>query len=268
MAIATAAGAASGQNYIETFENGVNAGGWTIVGGAGGGIQPAGGNPGAYFGGTAFDYPDVQTTSVSAFSGDYFQRRVATVGGDFITNTHQGAIFPMTLMLVTDAGTPGDPGDDWGAYQVGSVNVPEAGQGWRSIFFTIESQASGLPFGWAIIELGGNPPPVRTWPALMRGVSQVRFLYAPPGTVSNFPVWSIGVDNMRIFEIPPSTCYANCDGSLSVPILNVNDFICFQARFAAGDSYANCDASTFPPVLNINDFLCFQSRFAAGCSAP
>jgi hypothetical protein len=60
-------------------------------------------------------------------------------------------------------------------------------------------------------------------------------------------------------------CYPNCDGSTAAPILNINDFVCFQQRFAAGDSYANCDSSTAPPVLNINDFVCFQQQFAAGC---
>jgi hypothetical protein len=60
-------------------------------------------------------------------------------------------------------------------------------------------------------------------------------------------------------------CYPNCDGSSVAPILNVNDFICFQQKFAGGDSYANCDASTVAPVLNINDFICFQQKFAAGC---
>jgi len=60
-------------------------------------------------------------------------------------------------------------------------------------------------------------------------------------------------------------CYPNCDGSTSAPILNINDFVCFQARFAAGNSYANCDASTSVPILNVNDFICFQSAFAAGC---
>ena len=67
------------------------------------------------------------------------------------------------------------------------------------------------------------------------------------------------------FPVPPQVCYANCDGSTSPPVLNVNDFICFQAKFAAGDSYANCDNSTAAPVLNINDFICFQQKFAAGC---
>ena len=58
---------------------------------------------------------------------------------------------------------------------------------------------------------------------------------------------------------------ANCDGSTLVPILNINDFVCFQAAFASGDPYANCDASTGPPILTVNDFVCYQSAFAAGC---
>ena len=60
-------------------------------------------------------------------------------------------------------------------------------------------------------------------------------------------------------------CYANCDCSSIAPVLNVNDFICFQTKFAAGDPYANCDGSTASPTLNINDFICFQQKFAAGC---
>jgi hypothetical protein len=68
----------------------------------------------------------------------------------------------------------------------------------------------------------------------------------------------IGVAEMDI-------CYANCDGSTQAPILNVLDFVCFQARFGAGDLYANCDRSLEPPVLSVNDFMCFLNAFAAGC---
>ena len=78
-------------------------------------------------------------------------------------------------------------------------------------------------------------------------------------------VCGIGTDIRAFRTAGPTPCYANCDGSTAPPILNVNDFICFQAKFAAGDSYANCDGSTAAPVLNINDFICFQGRFAAGC---
>jgi len=62
-----------------------------------------------------------------------------------------------------------------------------------------------------------------------------------------------------------SFCLANCDCSTVAPTLNVNDFICFQGKFAAGDPAANCDGSTTAPVLNVNDFICFQQRYAAGC---
>jgi hypothetical protein len=77
--------------------------------------------------------------------------------------------------------------------------------------------------------------------------------------VSTYPVAG------QVPGVSTGTCYANCDGSTTQPVLNVNDFLCFQAAFAAGDSYANCDNSTTPPVLNVNDFLCFQAAFAQGC---
>jgi hypothetical protein len=63
----------------------------------------------------------------------------------------------------------------------------------------------------------------------------------------------------------PVSCYPNCDGSTSIPVLNVADFSCFLTKFAAQDPYANCDGSTVPPVHNVADFSCFLSKFAAGC---
>jgi hypothetical protein len=61
------------------------------------------------------------------------------------------------------------------------------------------------------------------------------------------------------FTIAPPACYADCDQSGT---LNVNDFICFQGRFAAGSPDADCNHDT---LLNVNDFVCFQAAFAAGC---
>jgi hypothetical protein len=69
-------------------------------------------------------------------------------------------------------------------------------------------------------------------------------------------------------------CYANCDGSTTAPILNVEDFTCFINEFAAAiqlpheqqlTHYANCDESTTAPVLNVEDFTCFINKFAQGC---
>ncbi len=65
------------------------------------------------------------------------------------------------------------------------------------------------------------------------------------------------------FVARPVLCYADCDASGALSVL---DFGCFLNSFAAGDPYANCDGSTTPPTLNINDFACFLNRFAAGCS--
>jgi hypothetical protein len=73
-----------------------------------------------------------------------------------------------------------------------------------------------------------------------------------------------GTARMAVLWTGP-VCYANCDASTEPPVLNVNDLVCFQTRFAAADPYANCDGSTTEPVLNVNDFVCFQTRFAAGC---
>jgi hypothetical protein len=85
--------------------------------------------------------------------------------------------------------------------------------------------------------------------------------YAPGTTPKLLMATTTGSYGRELGE----ACYANCDQSTMQPILNVNDFICFQSKFAAGDPYANCDGSTQPPVLNVNDFICFQGRFAAGC---
>jgi hypothetical protein len=93
---------------------------------------------------------------------------------------------------------------------------------------------------------------------------RVRFTIGDPGSNS---VTEAGIDAFSIWTptCAAAACYANCDGSTEQPLLNVNDFICFQNQFAAGESYANCDQSTTAPVLNVNDFVCFQAQFAAGC---
>lgn len=61
------------------------------------------------------------------------------------------------------------------------------------------------------------------------------------------------------------TCYADCDVSTGVGVLDVFDFLCFQDRFISGESYAcDCDASSGVGVCDILDFLCFQDEFVGG----
>jgi hypothetical protein len=60
----------------------------------------------------------------------------------------------------------------------------------------------------------------------------------------------------------PAACFPDCNLDHQ---LNVNDFVCFQAGFAAQNlAVADCDHNN---ALNVLDFVCFQSAFAAGCSS-
>ncbi len=67
------------------------------------------------------------------------------------------------------------------------------------------------------------------------------------------------VIDMGAHEFQPESCYPDCD---TTGTLNVNDYICFQTRFALGDPYADCDNNG---VRNVNDYICFQTKFAIGC---
>ena len=93
------------------------------------------------------------------------------------------------------------------------------------------------------------------------GQSFVRLFSGPWSEIDNYDLM------FRTYVIVGGgSCYPNCDGSTSPPILTANDFQCFLNKFAVGDSYANCDHSTAPPTLNANDFQCFLNEFAEGCS--
>jgi hypothetical protein len=89
-------------------------------------------------------------------------------------------------------------------------------------------------------------------------------------------IWTHDTSPMSRVEVYYSelSCYANCDGSTTPPILNVEDFSCFINKFAEAQAlphfeqlthYANCDNSTTAPVLNVEDFSCFINKFAQGC---
>ena len=63
-----------------------------------------------------------------------------------------------------------------------------------------------------------------------------------------------------------TSCYADCDQSTGVGVLDLIDFICFQSSFVKGEPYAcDCDTSTGPLVCDLIDFICFQGAFVSGC---
>ncbi len=78
----------------------------------------------------------------------------------------------------------------------------------------------------------------------------------PPGQAGYQPYASFF---MRLFSSGAGGCYPDCDDNGT---LNVNDYICFQTKFALGDPYADCDNNG---VRNVNDYICFQTKFALGC---
>jgi hypothetical protein len=96
----------------------------------------------------------------------------------------------------------------------------------------------------------------------------------PAGSPAGLSFEAVYTPTSVIVQVASSTCYANCDGSTTPPVLNVDDFTCFINQYAAAQGlphaqqvthYANCDGSTIAPVLNVDDFTCFINAFAAGC---
>jgi hypothetical protein len=110
-----------------------------------------------------------------------------------------------------------------------------------------------------VLDVDGDANTVELIPLDLLGLN--RFADIP--TVANTGVGPAWID--RGASEVQLACYANCDGSTGAPILNVNDFVCFNNLYAAGSPNANCDGSTVAPVLNVNDFVCFQNKYAAGC---
>lgn len=167
-------------------------------------------------------------------------------GGAAVVSIWQGAPAP-SLRLVTLNSPP----------QTGSGN------------FTFSSPAPltlqpGTTY-WVFVESVGSPAGSFMWEgttpstAPSGAATYVGFLFngAPSATLNRIEVQGTPVG---------ATCYANCDGSTGQPRLTANDFACFLAKYAAGDTYANCDGSTGQPTLTANDFACFLSKYAAGCS--
>jgi hypothetical protein len=199
-ALFLASAPAFGDSFTETFDGGSNVGGW-LYGGPGETIETTGGNPGAYLHSPSLDTfaPQPRTSGPdSVFTGNFQARNVMSLGIDLITIDvdFSAADRPLTLMLVSDAGTPGSPNDDWAAYLMGA-DVPEPGQGWLSYSFAVPSQSATLPPRWQTIALGGSSPPP-DWIDLITDVDQVRFFYGDPTFLFIFQVWNVGLDNVTI----------------------------------------------------------------------
>jgi len=136
----------------------------------------------------------------------------------------------------------------------------------------VKGVVSGEQRGWTYTSatsmfLSDRAGETRTLAAL-QGLAQVgselTFTIVPTGSETRL---GIDRDENGVLDRNQSdaACYANCDGSLTPPVLSAGDFVCFLTKFRAGDPTANCDGSVTPPVLSASDFVCFLSKFRAGC---
>jgi hypothetical protein len=149
-------------------------------------------------------------------------------------------------------GTPKGTSPDYvaGASAAAIVGPAHQAYSWEStstLMADVQSwlDSPGTNFGWFVIGGEGDPTSAKRFAARENLDPTAR----PTLTIE--------------FTPPAGGCYADCD---MTGTLNVNDFICFQGAFAAGNmALADCDETG---TLNVNDFICFQSAFAAGCSAP
>lgn len=205
--VSLSAGLASGawaEITTDTFDAGSNTGGWTY-GGPFGSVLATGGNPGAYWNEPDIDTfaPRLRTTNLtSAFTGDYRTRQVSRLGVDLALFhvDFSAAGRPLSLILLSDNETPGNPNDDWGAYTMHAQNIPLVGQGWLRYDFGVPSQATSLPAGWTFIEFGAGANP--NWNSLITGVAGVEFFYGNPENFFIFQMWHVGADNVTIETVP------------------------------------------------------------------
>ncbi len=196
---------AAGQQFVETFDGASNVGGWTY-GGPIESFPPSGGNPGAYLRSLDLDTfaPRPRTTGDSIFTGNLRELQTTSIGIDLLTMDvdFSAEDRPLSLVLISDNGTPADGSDDWGAFQIGPEDIPVPGEGWKSFDFEVPSQETSLPAGWGTIVFGPNSPTDPDWNDVITDVAQTQFFYGDPEGFFIFQMWDVGMDNPRISYIP------------------------------------------------------------------
>jgi trimeric autotransporter adhesin len=220
---------------------------------------PVGGNP-----------PTGTVYSLASYGGELY------AGGNFYTSTW-GPPQPADFIARFDGASwqPVGAGLNWGVRAMiafdadGAGPMPEVlavgGNFWEAGGQAVNQIASWDGQQWRALGAGTNGT-VRAL-AVWRGQLAVGGEFTAAGGIVS--------PGLAFWGCPqPAPCFANCDQSTTLPLLNIDDFTCFINQFAAGlalptsqqrHHYANCDSSTTPPVLNVDDFTCFINEFAHGC---
>jgi len=117
---------------------------------------------------------------------------------------------PMSLVLVSDAGTPRDPTDDLFVFYVGPENIPMPGRGWGNYEFEVPSGSPTLPFprsetegepGWVATRgdvFTPAPDPDAAWNAVIEDVDQVIFWFHDPRYFAFIQTCDVGMANPSI----------------------------------------------------------------------
>lgn len=201
------ASTASAQN-VDTFDNGANPNGWWWNGFSPV-METTGGNPGGWYRDSFINdfIPALRSsTATGLWAGDYRANGITGIAFDAQTISGPSATQPMTIVLKDTKGTPSDPNDDDYAYYVdNSVVMPQAGAGWSHYEFSIPSQSTTLPAGWAAASGSWFTPgfnPGYSWDMLIQNVDQVEMWMHDPTAFGIWLVWDCGVDNMEIIAGP------------------------------------------------------------------
>ncbi len=197
------ASAAPSTTIAETFDGTLDQATWRL--GTLDEIAPDGGSPGAYLHNPQLDSAVPTPVYVGAlpspFFGNYRAANVTSLGLDVLVNAASIGVDnkrPISLVLTSDMGTPGDPSDDCDAYTVGTKNVPRPGAPWRSFDFKVPAGATALPNGWTVRGACGGLSGSDAWNAVITNVTRVSFPFADPDTFWYFQIWDLGIDNVRI----------------------------------------------------------------------
>ena len=259
LAVAALSGAATAASVTDNFELGTNQGGWSYGCTPCESVEGNGGNPFGNLHTVGLDTfaPNLRTANGAGnpYHGDYRARNVESFKLDLITNsaTFGAGGRPLTLMLIHDNGTPGNPLDDTAAYSLDeAVNIPLPGEGWKSYTFDIPSKETTLPAGWVLLNLGDSgAPAIHSWDTVIQDVNRVQFYYGNPELFFIFQQWDLRADNIGLIEGEPAGCPEDVDGS---GIVDTDDLLAVINGWGTDGSANNSDVND-DGVVDSDDIL-------------
>ncbi len=147
-------------DIIETFDNGSDNGDWQLTSNPIRtlGIQPTGGDPGAYLRGdveSATPTWYVPLGAATDFLGDYSAMGVTKMSADiniFVGNQEPNRT--LTLDLMSTFGT-GDFANEVEAYYIGP-DISDNKPGWVNYEFSLNARAQHIPNGWVVLHGRGS----------------------------------------------------------------------------------------------------------------